>query len=42
MLGLDQLSGNPWHIQPSNAVTGEGLEDGIEWLSEQLVNRQSR
>ena len=23
----------PWHICASNAVTGEGLPEGVEWLT---------
>ncbi|CAG2122888.1 unnamed protein product, partial [Medioppia subpectinata] len=30
-LGLDQFKNKAWHIQASNAVTGDGLMDGIEW-----------
>lgn len=41
VLGLDTLS-NPWSIQGSNAVTGEGLEEGISWLSEQLMRRHQK
>ena len=28
-LGLDRISNKPWHICASNAVTGEGLQEGI-------------
>ena len=28
--------GKPWHICASNALTGEGLTEGIEWLTDQL------
>ncbi|KAN0003220.1 hypothetical protein ACTFIZ_009376 [Dictyostelium cf. discoideum] len=32
-LELDQLSSNrKWHIQSSNAITGDGLENGLNWL----------
>eukprot|EP00753_Platysulcus_tardus_P020983 PLAT8548.1.p1 GENE.PLAT8548.1~~PLAT8548.1.p1 ORF type:complete len:189 (+),score=70.12 PLAT8548.1:25-591(+) len=27
---------HPWHIQASNALTGEGVEEGIDWLAERL------
>ena len=30
------LQGKPWHICASNALTGEGLTEGIEWLTDQL------
>ena len=40
ILALDQLR-NPCHIQSSNALTGEGLQAGIQWLEEQIIQRQS-
>lgn len=36
LLGLDNIKNKAWHICASNAKTGEGLQDGISWLSEQL------
>ena len=27
----------PWHICASNAVTGEGLHEGVEWLTTQVI-----
>ena len=36
MLQLEQIHDKPWHICASNALTGEGLEEGVTWLSEQL------
>ncbi|XP_065348628.1 ADP-ribosylation factor-like protein 6 isoform X1 [Cloeon dipterum] len=38
-LGLEKISNKPWHICASNAMTGEGLQEGIEWLTNQI--RQS-
>ena len=35
-LGLDKLSNKPWHITASNAVTGEGLHEGVDWLTKQI------
>ena len=35
-LGLDRIIDKPWHITASNAVTGEGLNEGIEWLTTQI------
>ncbi|XP_076819329.1 ADP-ribosylation factor-like protein 6 [Clavelina lepadiformis] len=29
--------GRPWHICESNALTGEGLQEGIQWLTDQLM-----
>lgn len=41
ILGLDELP-NSWHIQGSNAMTGEGLDEGFMWLSEQLMRRNKK
>lgn len=37
-LELDRIRDKPWHITSSNAVTGEGIEEGIEWLCESLAS----
>lgn len=39
-LELDQIRTKPWQIFASNALTGEGIQDGIDWLSGQI--RQAR
>lgn len=36
LLKLEELKDKPWHICASNALTGEGLHEGVEWLTEQL------
>ena len=36
---LDNIRNHSWKIQPSSALRGEGLIEGIKWLSEQLVFR---
>jgi ADP-ribosylation factor-like protein 5B len=36
---LDNIKNHTWHIQPSSAKNGEGLMDGLKWLSEQLTFR---
>ncbi|XP_055920577.1 ADP-ribosylation factor-like protein 6 [Eupeodes corollae] len=35
-LGLENIEDKPWHISSSNALTGEGLEEGVSWLIEQI------
>eukprot|EP00128_Syssomonas_multiformis_P002016 Colp12_sorted_trinity150504_noHs@1161 len=35
-LALDQIKDRPWHIMASDARTGTGLTEGVNWLSEQL------
>lgn len=35
-LGLERIMDKPWHITASNAVTGDGLHEGVEWLTNQI------
>ncbi|RWS24330.1 ADP ribosylation factor 79F-like protein [Leptotrombidium deliense] len=39
-LGLTVMKNRPWHIQASNALSGEGLQEGIQWLTEQLTQQK--
>eukprot|EP00929_Paragymnodinium_shiwhaense_P123744 TRINITY_DN979_c0_g1_i2.p1 TRINITY_DN979_c0_g1~~TRINITY_DN979_c0_g1_i2.p1 ORF type:complete len:187 (+),score=41.98 TRINITY_DN979_c0_g1_i2:234-794(+) len=43
-LGLTQLKSHPWFIQATRATTGDGLFEGLDWLSRTLASnsRQSR
>ncbi|KAF6216781.1 hypothetical protein GE061_001131 [Apolygus lucorum] len=34
--GLEKIKDKPWHIFATSALTGEGLQNGIEWFTEQL------
>jgi ADP-ribosylation factor protein 1 len=34
--GLHSLTSNKWYVQPTNALTGDGLYEGLEWLSNSL------
>nr|XP_055040070.1 ADP-ribosylation factor 4-like isoform X3 [Misgurnus anguillicaudatus] len=38
-LGLHVLIDRQWYVQPTCAVLGSGLYEGLEWLSEQLTKR---
>eukprot|EP00750_Incisomonas_marina_P001054 INCI10865.1.p1 GENE.INCI10865.1~~INCI10865.1.p1 ORF type:complete len:197 (+),score=42.89 INCI10865.1:200-790(+) len=38
-LELDELT-RPWHISASNALTGKGVESGVQWLAEQLTKKE--
>jgi len=40
-LGLHSLRNRKWHIQPTCATTGDGLYEGLEWLSNQLKDHVS-
>ena len=39
VLGLERIIDKPWHICASNAVTGEGLHEGVEWLTGQIKDQ---
>ena len=36
---LEELKEKPWHICASNALTGAGLHEGLEWLTEQVGSK---
>ncbi|XP_046405475.1 ADP-ribosylation factor-like protein 6 [Ischnura elegans] len=36
LLGLEVIMDKPWHICASNALSGEGLHEGMEWLTQQI------
>ena len=35
-LGLPQMKGRKWHVQGAIATRGEGLYEGLDWLSATL------
>jgi len=42
LIGVQDIGeGRRWFIQSSCAKTGEGREDGITWLSEQLITKKT-
>ncbi|KAI4459750.1 adp ribosylation factor-related [Holotrichia oblita] len=32
-LGLTRLRDRNWHVQPACATTGEGLREGLNWMT---------
>ena len=38
-LQLDNIRDRPWQIIATNAITGDGLETGTDWLAEALNAR---
>ncbi|XP_077992319.1 ADP-ribosylation factor-like protein 6 isoform X2 [Glandiceps talaboti] len=40
MMELETIQNKAWHICASNAVTGEGLHEGVEWLTDQIRSTQ--
>ncbi|KDO23717.1 hypothetical protein SPRG_10495 [Saprolegnia parasitica CBS 223.65] len=41
-LELEKLTNKTWHITASNAITGRGVDEGIQWLADQLGSAKSR
>ena len=36
-LGLNTVKNRSWFIQISSAITGDGLKEGLQWMSDQIV-----
>ncbi|KIH46513.1 ADP-ribosylation factor family protein [Ancylostoma duodenale] len=36
-LELEKLKNLEWHIQPSNAISGDGVTEGLDWLYSTIV-----
>lgn len=41
-LALDRIGNKPWHICASNAISGEGLSEGIEWMTSQIWDNMDK
>ena len=39
-LGLTQMQNRQWFIQRAVATTGDGLYEGLDWLSATLTKRK--
>ena len=39
-MALSAITQKPWHITASNAKSGEGIEEGVEWLSSHLRGKK--
>ena len=37
VLGLLSVRSHEWHVQPSCALTGEGLHDGLAWIVQKVT-----
>nr|CDJ84598.1 ARF SAR superfamily domain containing protein [Haemonchus contortus] len=38
-LEMHSIMNREWYVQTSNAITGEGLVEGLEWLHSVVVNK---
>eukprot|EP01136_Pigoraptor_vietnamica_P034578 Opistho-1_new@98712 len=41
LLELDRIKDKPWHITASNAISGQGLQEGIQWLADKIRSDKS-
>lgn len=41
-LGMHELRARKWHVQSAIATRGEGLYEGLDWLSSTLKSMQGR
>lgn len=35
-LGLQAMQSRPWFVHPSCAMSGQGLSEGLQWLSQNI------
>lgn len=40
-LGLSQLQTHQWHIQSCCALTGDGLEAGMDWVAQRIESQNA-
>ena len=38
-LGLDSIKTHKWHILPCSAMTGENLQEGLQWVVQDAKDR---
>lgn len=38
-LGLEDIRDRAWQIVPSNGLSGEGVDKGVDWLAERLAGK---
>ena len=41
LMELDKIVDKPWHIAASNALSGDGIDDGFQWLAETIQKVQN-
>lgn len=42
MYGLHMVTDHDWKLQPCCAITGMGLQEGLDWLSDKLTEKQEK
>ena len=38
-LGLTAIRSHPWHLEPCCALTGEGCNEGMDWVAQAIASR---
>lgn len=38
-LGLQRMQDRNWYVHPSNAISGEGLFEGLSWLVQNMKQK---
>lgn len=38
-LELEKITTHPWHVQAACATSGQGLDDGFDWLAESVKSK---
>ena len=41
LFALDEIRDHEWHLQGCCALTGEGLAEGLDWLTNKLNNKKN-
>uniref|UniRef100_A0A3Q3DRR6 ADP-ribosylation factor-like 6 n=1 Tax=Hippocampus comes TaxID=109280 RepID=A0A3Q3DRR6_HIPCM len=41
LLCLDNIKDKPWHICATDALKGDGLQEGVEWLQDQIKSMRT-
>lgn len=41
-LDLTSIADKPWHISSSSAKTGDGIDEGVQWLIQQILPKNRR
>ena len=39
-MGLQKIKGREWLVQPTSAVQGKGLNEGLDWMADTLMKRK--
>ena len=39
-LGMESLKERTWFVQGTSGITGQGLEEGLNWMASVLLNKK--